>query len=154
MSEATRLEIEVIKAVAVPVPPAFVRRVLRRAALQPEVAARLPSGQVAMAIRLTGDAELRRLNRTYAGKDSITDVLSFAGEKGHLGDVAVSWPAVLRQGERYGHSPETELALLCVHGLLHVLGWDHHTARETAEMTRLTRDALGRSGITPASRRL
>jgi probable rRNA maturation factor len=148
------VEADVVKAVPTPVPPAFVRKVLAKAATVPEIAARLRPGTNDVAVRVTDDEELRRLNRTYAGDDHATDVLSFAGEGDHLGDIAVSWPAVVRQARDHRHPAETELALLCVHGLLHLAGWDHATAAENREMTRLTRAALELSGIKPAARRL
>jgi rRNA maturation RNase YbeY len=148
-----RLEVDVIKAVPVPIAPAFLRGVLRQAASMPEVEARLPDGTVTAVIRLTGDGELRRLNREFAGHDAVTDVLSFAGAD-TLGDLAISWPAASRQAHEYGHSEKTEVALLSVHGLLHLLGWDHATAAQHREMSRLTIAALARSGITPAPGRL
>lgn len=148
------MEAEVVKAVRAPVPPAFVRRVLAHAVEVPEVAARLPAGHSTVAVRITDDAELERLNRTYAGEAHTTDVLSFEGEGDHLGDIAVAWSAVERQAEQYGHSVRAELALLCVHGLLHLLGWEHATAAERREMTRLTHEALGRSSIELAPERL
>jgi probable rRNA maturation factor len=148
------LDVEVVKAVSAPVPPAAIRDIVRRAAGLAEVKARLPAGTLGVAFRLTDDEELRRLNRTYAGKDSVTDVLSFGGSGSHLGDVAISWPAVVRQAAQYGHLERTELALLCVHGLLHLLGWDHASAVERNEMSRLTADALERSGLRLASGRL
>jgi probable rRNA maturation factor len=141
------LEVEVIKAVRAPVPARFVRQVLQRAASIPEVAARLPDGTATVAVRLTGDRELRRLNRDYAGEDSVTDVLSFAGSGAHVGDLAISWPTAVRQSTAFGHDAETEVALLSVHGLLHLLGWDHAAARERREMNRLTRAALKLSGL-------
>jgi probable rRNA maturation factor len=120
----------------------------------PEVEARLPAGVATIAIRLTGDDELQRLNREYAGHDSVTDVLSFAGSQQHVGDLAISWPAAERQAHEYGHSEKTELGLLAVHGLLHLLGWDHATAGQRKEMTRLTIAALALSGLAPARGRL
>ena len=146
--ERARLEIEVVKAVRAPVPPAFLRGLMLRAASVPEIEARLPAGTATLAIRLTADDELRRLNRDYAGKDSVTDVLSFVGSNQHVGDLAISWPAVLRQAREHGHTEETELGLLAVHGLLHLLGWDHVRAPERKEMNRLTRAALRLSGLT------
>lgn len=148
------MEVEVVKAVRAPVPPALVRRVLTRAARVPEVAARLPEGQSTVAVRITDDVELRRLNNTYASEDHATDVLSFAGAGDHVGDIAISWPAVTAQAARYGHDVNAELALLAVHGLLHLLGWDHANGAERREMTRLTVAALARSGIELAPRRL
>ena len=120
------------------VAPAFVRGVLRRAAAVPEVAARLPEGEATVAVRITDDEEVRRLNQTYAGDDHVTDVLSFEGTGAHVGDIAVSWPRVVEQAEQWDHSPKDELSVLLVHGLLHLLGWDHATPAETEEMWRLT----------------
>jgi probable rRNA maturation factor len=147
MEEQARLAVDVIKAVRAPVAPAFVRSVLRRASSLPEVMARLPEGTSTIAVRITSDEELRRLNREYAGSDSATDVLSFAGSKDHLGDLAIAWPMVVRQAAEHRHPKLNELGLLCVHGMLHLLGWDHATAAERKEMTRLTVSALELSAL-------
>ena len=147
MVERARLEVEVVKAVRVTVPPAFLRTLLMRAAQVPEVEARLPAGSATIAVRLTNDDELRRLNHDFAGHDAATDVLSFAGSGEHLGDLAISWPAVLRQAREFGEPAQTELALLSVHGLLHLLGWDHESAAERKEMTRITLAALALSDV-------
>jgi probable rRNA maturation factor len=152
--ERARLEVEVFKAVKSPIPPSFLRRLLQRAATVPEVEARLPAVQATVAVRLTDDEELHRLNLEFARMDSSTDVLSFAGSGLHIGDLAISWPATLRQARQYGHPDETELGLLAVHGLLHLLGWDHATATQRREMTRLTLAALALSGLKPAPGRL
>ena len=147
MVERARLQVEVVKAVRVPVPPAFLRGLLQRAAQVPEVLARLPAGSATVAVRLTDDAELERLNRDFASHDFVTDVLSFAGSDEHLGDLAISWPAVVRQAQEFGESERTELGLLSLHGLLHLLGWDHGSPSETKEMTRVTLAALAASGV-------
>lgn len=137
------------KAVRAPVTPSFVRGVVEAAAGVPAVAAALPAGW-GVAVRITGDRELRRLNREFLGEDHATDVLSFpsgeAGE-GYLGDLAVSWPAVVRQAEEFGYAATSELALLLVHGLLHLLGWDHATAAEEGEMAGVTVAALAAAGV-------
>lgn len=153
MPDTTRLVVDVVKATPAPVPAAFVRSVLLRAASIPEVAARLPEEPSTIAVRITGDGELRRLNKTYAGHDAVTDVLSFAGSGEHLGDLAISWETVARQAAEFKLPPRTELALLCVHGLLHLLGWDHAVASERKEMVRLTVAALELSYLrVPAGR--
>lgn len=89
--------------------------------------------------RLTSDREVRRLNRTYRGKDAPTDVLSFPGETGpegtHLGDVVIAVPVARRQAEAAGHPAERELRVLLLHGVLHCLGHDHET--DGGEMERL-----------------
>jgi probable rRNA maturation factor len=154
VAERARLDVEVVKAVPMPVPPAFLRGLLRRAAQVPEVEARLPEALATIALRLTTDNELRQLNHDFAGMDSVTDVLSFSGSGQHLGDLAISWPAVLRQSQQFGESERTELGLLTVHGLLHLLGWDHETAAERKEMTRITVAALALSGLKIPPRRL
>jgi probable rRNA maturation factor len=92
------------------------------------------SGQVELVLRLTGDEEVRSLNARYRGVDAPTDVLSFAVEE-HLapqedsprclGDIVISVPCATRQAHEFGHPVEVELAWLAVHGLLHLLGWDH-----------------------------
>lgn len=133
-------------------PPSFVRRVVAQAAGLPEIAARLPARRATVAIRITDPAEMESLNRTYAGEAHATDVLSFAGSEEHLGDVAISWPAAVAQAREWGHDDRTELAYLAVHGLLHLLGWDHATRAEAREMMRLTRMALERSGLAPGAR--
>lgn len=148
------LEVDLVNAARAPVPASFLRVVISRAASIPEVAARLPGGVATVAVRLTSDRELRRLNRDYAGDDFVTDVLSFAGSGAHVGDLAISWPTAVRQSRAFGHEPETELALLSVHGLLHLLGWDHATAPERREMNRLTRAALKLSGLSLTRGRL
>lgn len=90
---------------------------------------------VELALRLTDDGEIRVLNAAYRGVDAVTDVLSFPGEEAkvplgddclpYLGDIAISVPCATRQAQDFGHSLEAELAWLSVHGLLHLLGWDH-----------------------------
>ena len=154
MAEPAALQVEVFKAVRAAAPPAFIRQVLTRAATVPEIAARLGPGPSTVAVRLTTDLELKGLNRSYAGEDHATDVLSFAGSGDHLGDIAISWPAVVRQSGEYRQPSATELALLCVHGLLHLLAWDHASARERKEMSRLTVQALELSRLRLASGRL
>jgi probable rRNA maturation factor len=159
----SELRVAVVKAVPAPIPPAFLRQVLRTAIEEPEVAAR--AAEVAgegvdrdLSLRITGDRELHRLNREFLGEDHPTDVLSFpsgvAGDGGYLGDLALSWPAVVRQAAEHGHPPEAEAALLSVHGLLHLLGWDHAEPAEEREMTRLTLAGLARAGVAISDRRL
>lgn len=82
---------------------------------------------------LTSDSSIRRLNRTYRGKDQTTDVLAFPSamdlEPGrqHLGEIAISLPRAQRQARRAGWRLRDELALLVTHGYLHLLGYDHET---------------------------
>jgi len=148
--------IEVIKAVRAPVSPAEIRRVLLAAAAVPAVADRFVRDDWALALRISGDRELRRLNARFLGEDHPTDVLSFpSGDTGpHLGDVVISWPATVRQAAHFGHREGTEFALLAVHGLLHLLGFDHGDSREENDMNRLTVMVLAQTGHRLAPSRL
>jgi probable rRNA maturation factor len=84
---------------------------------------------------LTGDAELRRLNRDFRGKDYATDVLSFPGGPGHLGDLAISVMRARAQAREFGHTTEDEVRILMLHGVLHLLGHDHE--KDSGRMARL-----------------
>jgi probable rRNA maturation factor len=144
----TLIHVDVVKAVQAPVTPAFIRHVIQEATKVPEVAARMPrQGDPSVAVRITDAIELRRLNGSYADEDYATDVLSFEGVWPHLGDIAISWDAMVSQGLDYGHPPQTECALMCVHGLLHLLRWDHYEDAEREEMWRLTVAGLKRAGV-------
>ena len=100
-------------------------------------------------IAIVSDREMRRLNRAYRRVDKTTDVLSFpAGESFtgiELGDLAVSGPAARRQAREHGHSTDVELRILALHGLLHLLGYDHET--DQGEMLRLEERLRRRAGL-------
>ncbi len=94
-----------------------------------------------LTIVLTDDEQLRRLNRDYLGVDAPTDVLSFPAsepdpETGsiYLGDILISLPRAEEQARLAGHSVEDEVRLLVVHGVLHLLGFDHATDAEKTVM--------------------
>jgi probable rRNA maturation factor len=72
---------------------------------------------------VTTDAELRRLNAQFLGKNYATDVLSFP----ELGDIAISYQRAVRQAREFGHSVVDEIRILMLHGTLHLLGMDHET---------------------------
>jgi probable rRNA maturation factor len=92
------------------------------------------SSPVELGVLIADDEEMRKLNRTYRGRDETTDVLSFGmgGEDfilppdgiRHLGEVIISYPQAVRQSREMGHSVEKELMLLVIHGVLHLLGYD------------------------------
>jgi probable rRNA maturation factor len=80
-------------------------------------------------VLLAGDRTLRRLNRSYRGKDKATDVLSFPATEElaglHGGDLAISLDTAKRQAEEHGHTLRDEVRVLLLHGLLHLAGMDH-----------------------------
>jgi probable rRNA maturation factor len=88
-------------------------------------------------VRFCGDREMRRANRQFRGLDKTTDVLSFPGEDGHLGDVLISVPVARSQAAEAHLEPEREVKTLLLHGVLHCLGYDHEA--DQGEMERLER---------------
>lgn len=108
---------------------------------------------------LANDEYIHALNREYRGKDCPTDVLSFALNEGEepevidgpeevlLGDIIISIETATRQAAEYGHSLERELAYLTVHGILHLLGYDHMTEEEKQEMRSEEEHVLSLLGI-------
>jgi probable rRNA maturation factor len=97
-------------------------------------------------IALVSDQAMRRLNATYRKADYATDVLSFPSEiPGDLGDMAIARGVAARQARAQGHSAETELRILALHGLLHLLGYDHE--RDGGEMQRAEDRLRRRAGL-------
>lgn len=107
--------------------------------------------ELALTIRIVGAAESRRLNRTWRNKDKPTNVLSFPGAslapgkngvpsrfsvKDHpeLGDLAICAPVVAREAREQGKSAEAHWAHMVVHGVLHLLGFDHENDRDATVM--------------------
>lgn len=91
--------------------------------------------KVELSIALVSDVQIKRLNKLYRNKDKPTDVLSFPiGEKVEdwliLGDIVISVDTARRQAQELGHSLEEELKRLLVHGLVHLLGYDHELGGE------------------------
>jgi probable rRNA maturation factor len=88
---------------------------------------------------LANDAELQRLNKAFLGHDYTTDVLSFPSLPGEtaLGEIAISAQRARAQAAEFGHAVETEIEVLVLHGLLHLLGHDHET--DGGRMRRLER---------------
>lgn len=109
-------------------------------------------------VTIVDDEEIHALNREYRGMDKPTDVLSFAldedceyedepeligGPEEHLfGDIIISAETALRQAEEYGHGLEREMTYLAVHGMFHLLGYDHMTEEDKAEMRAKEEEAL------------
>ena len=99
-----------------------------------------------MTVALVPDARVRALNRQYRKTDQPTDVLSFpADEAGYLGDVVIAVGVARRQAREAGHSLATELRVLALHGLLHLLGYDHE--RDDGRMARAERRLRLRGGL-------
>ncbi len=108
------------------------------------IAPRAAKGDVAVA--LVCDAKMRALNREFRDVDRPTDVLAFpAGATGHLGDIVIATGVARRQARAGGHPIGTEHRCLALHGLLHLLGYDHE--RDNGRMERLERRLRRRGGV-------
>ena len=101
-------------------------------------------GEVAIAI--VTDAHMRKLNDTYRRKDYATDVLSFPSDApGMLGDIVIARGVAERQAVEHRHAVATELRILALHGLLHLIGYDHEDVNDGGKMRR-AEDRLRRKG--------
>lgn len=112
------------------------------------------SPETELEVVLTNDEEIHKLNAEYRGKDRPTDVLSFSwaeaeekfpGEPELLGEIIISLDTAKRQAEEYGHSYEREMAFLAIHGLLHLVGYDHELGQEEEERMKIRQDEILKS---------
>jgi probable rRNA maturation factor len=100
----------------------------------------------AVSVAVVSDVKVRILNREYRKKDQATDVLSFpAGDAGYLGDIVIAAGVARRQATAARHSLQTELRILALHGLLHLLGYDHE--HDEGQMERLERRLRRKGGL-------
>ena len=118
-----------------------------------------PPGE--LSIRLMEAESIRVLNAHYAGEDRPTDVLSFASPADdparaarYFGDIALAVPVAQAQADRAGHPVEDELALLTVHGVLHLLGYDHAEEAGRRRMWAAQAEILGRLRLATSAERL
>jgi probable rRNA maturation factor len=110
----------------------------------------------AIGIALVSDARIRALNRQFRRKDAVTDVLSFPADAGgpasrsaspELGDIVIATGVARRQARDAGHPYTAELKVLALHGLLHLLGYDHHSPADLGRMARLERRLRTHGGL-------
>lgn len=132
------------------------RRLIHFAAEQEGIGA-----EAEMSVTFVDNARIQEINYEYRGKDQPTDVISFAMEEmgeGELeivnedmprvlGDIIISIPKTKEQAEEYGHSFIRELGFLTVHGLLHLLGYDHMTEEDEAIMFTKQKNILDGFGL-------
>lgn len=95
-----------------------------------------------VSIAFVSENRIRQLNRTYRGKDKITDVLSFEGEGESLGEILICPRQIRRQAEKAKHSSGDELIFILIHGLLHLLGREDDTENKRREMIEEGRDFI------------
>ena len=104
---------------------------------------------------ITGDEKIQELNKKYLDEDRPTDVMAFQtdedkqigfvnapDDKSHLGEVIISYPQAVRQAEEHNHPVEREMVILMIHGILHLLGYDHDIPERTQKMRNRESDVL------------
>jgi probable rRNA maturation factor len=115
-----------------------------------------------LSVTFVDNEKIKEINRDYRNKDQATDVISFAMEEmgegemeiiyeedapRMLGDIIISVPKAMEQAEEYGHSLKRELGFLALHGLLHLLGYDHETEADEKEMFDKQKEILDAYGL-------
>lgn len=113
-----------------------------------------PGREIEVTLVVTDDAQVKELNRQFRKLDMVTDVLSFPSDEidldtglPYLGDILISYPQAQLQALQAGHPVESELQLLTVHGMLHLLGFDHASEEEKKEMWTIQASILGNLGL-------
>lgn len=122
-----------------------VRRAVTAVAARPDIA--VPA-EAELSLALSDDATVQGLNRDYRAKDKPTNVLSFPAPHGPLlGDVIIAFETLTREAAEEQLTPADHLAHLTIHGLLHLLGYDHETEAEALRMEALETSILAGLGI-------
>ena len=107
-------------------------------------------------IVIVDNEEIRRINKEYRNKDAVTDVISFAFEEVNdvdydnirfLGEIYISYERCKEQASEFGHSVRREFSYLAVHGLLHLLGYDHMNEEDKKVMRSLEEEILNEYDI-------
>ena len=134
-AQTARIDVQIVARYRAKVKPSALRKAAQAALDQQRIQRR-----VEMTIVVTGNAQLRALNRVFREIDAPTDVLSFSVDDQpgpdtvYLGDVVISYPQAREQARSGGHPVEAELQLLVAHGVLHLLGHDHYDEAEKKVM--------------------
>ena len=132
----------------------YLKKIIRRALKMEKVRS------ADLTIVFIDDVKMQALNKKYRGLDRTTDVLSFAFEdnahlqynRRQLGEIYVSIPRMQNQAREYGHGEKRELAFLVVHGILHLLGYDHTLSKE-AEVEMFNKQELVLNGFKETQRK-
>jgi len=124
---------------------------LRRAARAAFRASPRSGRSFSVTLVLTADEEMRELNRLWRGKDAPTNVLSFPADpgrdRGFLGDIVLAYETALKEAKERGISLADHASHLVVHGMLHLLGFDHEDEADALRMERVERIALAAIGV-------
>jgi probable rRNA maturation factor len=151
--KAVEINILVDEGIEADLEPGWLEAIARRVLAAENVGAKTEVGLV-----ISSGERVRELNRDYRGQDEPTDVLAFSAREEaadlppfipppdgvlHLGEVIISYPQALIQAEERGHSLKKELSILLIHGLLHLLGYDHEKTDAERKMRAREKELLG-----------
>ena len=135
-------------------PDRVLRKILKKAQSIPTLYRRVPTNLWRASIQMVSLPVMTRLNSRYRQKKKPTDILSFPAPQifrktGFLGELVICTPILKQQALEQGHSVQMELEVLVVHGVLHLLGWDHEKGKRQAQaMARWEKRLLGsKSGL-------
>ena len=139
-------------------PVGYQLKLLMRRAIEATLAYEGVKRDVEVSLTFADDESIHRLNLEYRGIDRPTDVLSFPLEEDAeeqtdrgllvLGDIVISLERAAAQAEEFGHSYEREVAFLCIHSMLHLLGYDHELGEaEDADMRRRQHEIIDSIGL-------
>jgi probable rRNA maturation factor len=149
---AVEINILVDEGVEAGVEPSWLEEVAQRV-----LAAEKANAKTEVGIVVTGQEMVQQLNRNYRGQDEPTDVLAFSTREeadgmpsfilapdglSHLGEVIISYPQAQTQAEEHGHSLKRELTILLIHGLLHLLGYEHEEKEPRSKMQTREKELL------------
>jgi probable rRNA maturation factor len=154
MEAAMQIEVMIEEGLVFPLDPAWLQGVIEKT-----LAAEGLAPNVEISLLVTEQERIRELNREYRGLDQPTDVLSFsfaeqkAGTESeafigppdglvHLGEVVISLPQAEKQAGEAGHSLRREMAILAIHGILHILGYDHELSEKAAGEMQARQDGI------------
>jgi probable rRNA maturation factor len=146
-AQTARIDVQIAARYQANVKPASLRKAAQATLDQQRL-----NHRVELTIVITGNAQLRSLNRAFRKVDAPTDVLAFAVDAQprpdtiYLGDVVISYPKAREQAQAGGHPIEAELQLLAVHGVLHLLGHDHYSKAEKTAMWQAQAAVLKKIG--------
>lgn len=146
------------------IPPAYSKKISKEIILKSVIESLKANAKTkcSLSVVLASDERIRKLNDQYRGYNSITDVLSFSSESPeveniegiecsrYIGDIIISFPQAFRQAKQGNHSVESEVALLTIHGVLHLLGFDHDTKSNKQKMWSLQNSILDSLGFSEA----
>ncbi|MGE0754778.1 MAG: rRNA maturation RNase YbeY [Alphaproteobacteria bacterium] len=100
-----------------------------------------------LAVVLADDAFIKELNHTYRGKNKPTNVLSFHGEQGSLGDIILAFETITQEADAQGKSLRHHMMHLLVHGVLHLMGYDHEEETQARKMEHIEIKILEKLGV-------